>query len=124
MSEAITKKDLEQVLDKKLGEYQSSIIEAVDSKFQRVEHRMDGFEHRMDGFEQRMDGFEQMIEMRFQRVEAEVFGLRQEIRQLTTTLDNFLKRLTDHEIEFQILKAEMNKVKLVLKEKLGAEITL
>lgn len=110
MSGAITKKDLEQVLDKKLGEYQLSIIEAVDSKFQRVEHRM--------------DIFEQMVEMRFQKVEAEIFGLRQEIRQLTTTLDNFLKRLTDHEIEFQILKAEMNKVKLVLKEKLGTEIIL
>ncbi|MDO8555095.1 MAG: hypothetical protein Q7R75_00825 [bacterium] len=121
MNEAITKKDLEQVLnkvlDKKLGEYQSSIIEAVDDKFQKVEHRIDDFEHRMDIFEQ-------MVEMRFQKVEAEIFGLRHEIRQLTTTLDNFLKRLTDHEIEFQILKAEMNKVKLILKEKLGAEITL
>ncbi len=41
---------------------------------------------------------------------------------LPTVLDNFLKRLTDFEDEFTILKSEVKKLKLVIKEKLDVEI--
>ena len=37
----------------------------------------------------------------------------------TITLDSFLKRLTAHEDEFIIPKAEVAKMKMVIKEKLG-----
>jgi chromosome segregation ATPase len=110
MNEQITKKDLEQVLDKKFSQYQGSIIEAVDFKFQKVE--------------QRMDVFEEMVNLRFQKVEAELAELRADIRRLTNTLDNFLKRLTDHEDEFKILKAEVNQIKSAFKEKFGVEISV
>ncbi len=92
MGDTITKKDLEEILDKKFGQYQAAIIEAVDYKFQKVDD--------------------------------EISGLRQEIRRLTTTLDNFLKRLTDHEDEFKILKAEVDQIKAVFKEKFNIEIVL
>ena len=42
--------------------------------------------------------------------------------QLITTLDKFLKRLTDLEDEFTIMKAKIRKIEEVLKEKLGMEI--
>jgi predicted nucleic acid-binding Zn-ribbon protein len=42
--------------------------------------------------------------------------------QLITTLDKFLKRLTDLEDEFTIMKAKIRKIEEVLKEKLGVEI--
>lgn len=37
----LTKKDLEEVLDRKLPEYQSAIIKAVDVKFIDLEVRLD-----------------------------------------------------------------------------------
>jgi len=48
--------------------------------------------------------------------------INQKIERLTTTLDKFLKRLTDLEDEFILLKAELRKVKAVLKEKLGVSL--
>ena len=47
----------------------------------------------------------------------------QKMDDLTTTLDNFLKRITDAEDEFAIMKADLNKVKKVIKEKLGVDLT-
>ena len=52
------------------------------------------------------------FEMRFNR----------KLDQLTTTLDKFLKRLTDFEDEFVILKKDVNHIKTVLKEKLGVNL--
>ncbi|KKT41028.1 hypothetical protein A2W54_04305 [Candidatus Giovannonibacteria bacterium RIFCSPHIGHO2_02_43_13] len=54
-------------------------------------------------------------------IKHDLSGLREQIQALTITLDKFLKRLTDHEEEFTILKSEMKQVKQVLKEKLGVE---
>ena len=54
-------------------------------------------------------------------IKHDLSGLREQIQALTITLDKFLKRLTDHEEEFTILKSEMKQVKQVLKEKLGIE---
>ena len=48
--------------------------------------------------------------------------MEQRFDQLVTTLDKFLKRLIDLEDEFTIMKAEIRKIKEVLKEKLGVEI--
>ena len=39
--------------------------------------------------------------------------------ELTKTLDKFLKRLSDIEEEFTFMKADLNRVKAVLREKLG-----
>ena len=38
---------------------------------------------------------------------------------MTKTLDKFLKRLLDIEEEFTFMKADLNRVKAVLREKLG-----
>jgi hypothetical protein len=39
--------------------------------------------------------------------------------ELTKTLDRFLKRLSDIEEEFTFMKADLNRVKAILREKLG-----
>jgi HAMP domain-containing protein len=48
--------------------------------------------------------------------------INQKIDRLTTTLDKFLKRLTDIEDEFEIMKADINRMKKVIREKLGVEL--
>jgi hypothetical protein len=48
--------------------------------------------------------------------------IARKIDRLTTTLDKFLKRLTDIEDEFEIMKADINRLKRIIGEKLGVEI--
>lgn len=42
---------------------------------------------------------------------------------LVTTLDKFLKRLTDIEDEFEIMKFDINRLKKVVREKLGVDLS-
>ena len=57
-------------------------------------------------------------------IKKDVADLRQSVRDLTTTLDNFLKRLTDREEEMKLMQADIAKIKSILKEKLGVEVLL
>jgi Zn-dependent M32 family carboxypeptidase len=69
---------------------------------------LDAFDEKILGLEKKIAKLEIKMERRFD--------------QLITTLDKFLKRLTDLEDEFTVMKAEIRKIKEVLKEKLGVEI--
>lgn len=60
----------------------------------------------------------------FQETRKDIAELRESINRLTTTLDAFLKRLTDFEDEFTILKAEVAKMKTFLKKKFGVDLSL
>ena len=64
------------------------------------------------------------VNVGFEEAKKERAELRQAITKLTTTLDVFLKRLTDFEDEFTILKAEVAKMKTFLKNKFGVDISL
>ena len=44
------------------------------------------------------------------------------LNELTKTLDKFLKRMTDMEDEFEFMKADINRMKTVIREKLGVSI--
>jgi restriction endonuclease S subunit len=77
-----------------LKEQTQVILDAVDEKILKLEKKIAKLEVK--------------IERRFD--------------QLITTLDKFLKRLTDLEDEFTIIKAKMRKIEEVLKERLGVEI--
>jgi hypothetical protein len=46
----------------------------------------------------------------------------EKFNQLTTTLDKFLKRLTDSEEEFKFLKEDLKRVKAVTRDKLGVSL--
>lgn len=48
--------------------------------------------------------------------------INQKIDKLTTTLDRFLKRLVDLEDEFEIMKLDLNRMKRIIREKLGVEL--
>lgn len=98
---ALTKQDLEAiggVIDTKLA--------PLDGRFGALEGRFVVFEHEI------------------KEVKKDIGGLREQIQQLTTTLDNFVKMMTDYKEEFSILKAEMDQVKKILKEKLGVEVAV
>jgi len=48
--------------------------------------------------------------------------IKSEINTLANTLDKFLKRLTDFDDEFQIIKARVGRIEAVLQEKFGLVI--
>lgn len=59
------------------------------------------------------------VDQRLENMEARI---NNKIEKLITILDTFLKRLTDTEQEFTIMKADINKIKSVMREKLGIPI--
>lgn len=82
-----------QITKKDLKELSSTIIEAVEHRLLKMEERMDT-----------------------------KYAKEETLRGLTVTLDNFLKQMSDYKEEFIILKSEVDRIKSVLKDKLGVDI--
>jgi len=99
MNDVVSKKDLETVLDERFEKHQVAILDAVSAGFEQARNERQALGDRMDKLEASID-------------------------HLATTLDEFLKRLTNHEDEFTILKAENAKMKKIIKDKLGIEVSL
>lgn len=60
------------------------------------------------------------VDERLRKMEIRI---NQKIDRLITTLDKSLKRLTDTEDEFEIMKADINRMKKIIREKLGVELS-
>jgi len=58
-----------------------------------------------------------------EKIKALDLKFSEKFDKLTTTLDNFLKRMTDIEDEFAMMRADINRVKEVIKQKLGVDLT-
>src|ERR1700736_3211344 len=89
--QAVTKGEMEQLL----ADQASMILNAVDEKLSAQERR---FNIRLEKMEERF---------------------AKSLDELIKTLDKFLKRLSDVEEEFTFMKADLNRVNGVLREKLG-----
>jgi hypothetical protein len=89
--QAITKGEMEQLLADQASMILNAVGERLSAQEKRSNIRLEKMEER---FAKRLD-------------------------ELTKTLDKFLKRLSDIEEEFIFMKADLNRVKAVLREKLG-----
>ncbi len=69
-----------------------------------------------------LDAVDEKILKLDKKIEALDLKFSQKFDKLTTTLDRFLKRMTDMEDEFTMMKNDLNRVKKVIKEKLGVEL--
>ena len=90
----------------------------VGSGFNEVGGRLDKMDGRLDKVDVRL----MVIETDLKEVKSDIVDIKAGIRDLADTLDAFLKRLTDREEEFTIMKREMEIVKSVLKEKLNVDV--
>lgn len=68
------------------------------------------------------NGIIDAVDLRFRKVEQRMDLFDEKLDKLITTLDRFLKQLSDFKDEFVILKSEVDRIKNVLKEKLGVDI--
>jgi len=100
--EQITKKDIQELLGKHTKQIEKRLAEQTDIILTAADERMD-----------LMDKKIKALDLKF----TEKFD------KLTTTLDNFLKRMTDMEDEFAMMREDIRRVKAVIKQKLGVDIT-
>jgi len=120
-------KGIEQLLSEQTG----IILQAVDERLSAQDKK---FEARFDAIDRRFDAQDKRLEERFtaqniavltavdKRLEKFENLFRDELSRLTNTLDKFLKRLTDTEEEFVFMKHDVNRIKAVLREKLGVAL--
>lgn len=86
-------------IEKLLNDQTKVILNAVDEKLSVNEIRMAA------DVDRKLVLMEERINRKFDK--------------LTTTLDKFLKRMTDMEDEFEIMKHDINQLKKIIQEKLG-----
>ena len=82
------------------------ILDAVDERLSGVRIEMVNLEVRIG---KKLEAMEERWSRKFDK--------------LTTTLDKFLQRMTDLEDEFTMMKHDLNRMKKVIKEKLGVDLT-
>lgn len=83
MSEAVTRKDIDEVIDIMKG-----FIGQVSDRFDDVDKRFDNVEKRLDG-----------VDSQFAEVHRRLDSLDQKYDHLINTLDDFLSRIDKYEIE-------------------------
>ena len=101
----LTTKQLEKILDQQT----KVILNAVDTRLQKTDLRIGLLEQRVEA-----------VNVRLGKMEARI---NQKLDKLTTTLHKFLKRLTNLEDEFEIMKHDLNRLKKVVREKLGVDLS-
>lgn len=139
MAEQITKKNLKEfsvsitkAMDKRLGGFERSMNKRFEDFGASIDKRFDNFEHsiiqtvgkQLQDFEERNNAHFYVIETRLGNLGQRMEEFDRKLDRLMNTLDAFLKRLTDFDDEFTILKAEVDLIKDILKEKLGVEVAL
>jgi tetrahydromethanopterin S-methyltransferase subunit G len=80
---------------------------------------------RLDKVDGRLDSLEAsvaVLTVDMKDVKGRLDKIDEKIGDLVTTLDAFLKRLTAHEEEFEIMKKEMKIMKEILREKLHVDV--
>lgn len=114
------------VVDKKLEKQSSDILgimdkkfEAVDKKFEAIDQRFEAIDQRFEITDQKILRLEDTMNKRFEESEAKA---DQRFDRIMTNLDLILKRVTDTDDEIEFIKLDINRIKVVVKEKLGVNL--
>jgi molybdopterin converting factor small subunit len=97
-------------IEKLLNNQTTVILSAVDEKLSKTDSKMAIMEVRL------VSTIDEKIKQSEERI-------NRKIDKLTTTIDKFLVRLTRMEDEFEIMKFDINRLKKVVGEKLGVDLT-
>ena len=69
-----------------------------------------------------LSAVDERMTVRDKKMEQMEMRINRKIDRLTTTLDKFLKRMTDMEDEFEIMKHDINQLKKIIQQKLGVNL--
>lgn len=95
-------------IKKLLNQQTTVILSAVDEKIGKLDNKVGVLGEKIGTLEKRIAKLEIKVDQRFD--------------QLITTLDKFLKRLKELEDEFEMMKLDINRLKKVIREKLGVDL--
>lgn len=117
-TQPLTQNKLKELLSQQTG----IILGAVDQKLEKMDKKLVISEKRLETIDKRLA----ILEKRFDKMEIRLdkmeININHKFDRLITTLDKFLKRITDLDDEFEIMKNDINRMKRVIKEKLGVEL--
>src|SRR5713101_5749221 len=131
MAQSKSKNKKSKGIEQLLSEQTTVILHAVDERLSAQDKK---FEARFEAIDRRFDAQDKRIGERFaaqniailtavdKRLEKMEQRFMEKLNSLTSTLDQFLKRLTDTEQEFIFMKNDVKRIKAVLREKLGVAI--
>lgn len=100
-------------IEKLLNQQTTVILNAVDGKIGKLEK---SFDAKLSVTELNILS---KVDQKLVRMETRI---NQKIDKLITTIDKFLKRLSDIEDEMEIIKLDINRLKKIIKEKLGVDL--
>ena len=100
-------------IEKLLDQQTTVILSAVDEKIGKLEK---SFDTKLSVTQLNILS---EVDKKLVKMEARI---NQKIDKLVTTLDKFLKRLTNMEDEMEIIRLDINRLKKVVREKLGVDL--
>lgn len=116
-SKKIVKKAAENSnLEKLLSRQTTVILNAVDERLRKTESRID---EKIQILDLKTDRRFQEVDRRFQEMETEE---SQRFDRIMANFDKLLKRTVDTDDEIEFIKLDINRIKVVVKEKLGVNL--
>lgn len=77
----------------------------------------------LNAVDEKLGMFKADVSERFDKIEIRLDRVEDAIRQLTLTLDEFMKRVIHQDEEVAVLNAKVDKISAFLKQKFGVEIS-
>ena len=103
-------------IEKLLGKQTTVILSAVDEKLLKTDARITALDRKLSITEINILA---EVDKKLLRMEVRI---NQKFDKLTTTIDKFLVRLAKMEDEFEVMKLDINRLKKVIREKLGVDL--
>jgi chromosome segregation ATPase len=121
MVEPIKKEDIKEALTEALEPFTNAIkkdFDRVDERFEKIDGRFNKIDERFEKIETTLIAVvEDLKEARKERQELKV-----RINETYSAVDGFIKVVDKLEVEFAALKEDLNRIKKVIKEKLGVDL--
>jgi hypothetical protein len=118
--QAVSKQELGELFTQQTSVILQAVDEGFASQDKRIEGRLAAQDKRIEErFAAQNIKLSATMDKRIDKLEARFM---QKLSSLTNTLDHFLKRLIDTEEEFVFMKHDVNRIKAVLREKLGVAL--
>jgi len=106
-------------MDRELIEFLSDKFDKVDNRFDKNDNRLDKIDTRLNGVGLELTNIKEDLK----EAKEERKALMLKIDEVYTSVDGFIKIVDRLEQEFIVIKEDLRRVKDVIKEKLGVDIT-
>ncbi len=128
MTDSIKKEDLKEIFTESLEPFAKAVkkdFDRMDGRFNKVDDRLTNVENKLTNVENRLTNVEIKIvnlEVDMKEVKSDVKETKNTIDKLFNRIDSFLAILERLDQGFAAMKADINRIKEAIKEKLGVDL--